>query len=267
MPVIDPRLSEEHVQNLWSEYFEKRTPRLRNELMEAYLPLVRIIAQKLFAGLPNTVEYEDLVMSGVFGLSEAIERYSLDRGVKFQNFAHFRIRGSMVDELRVQDWVPRGVRAAVKTYKQAYEEFANTFHQDPTEDDMMDLLDITRDEVREMSASLYNTSTPQSLQVSTSSDDSEGSPLQDTLRANLDVFDEVSLKLRVEGLKHHISGVVSRLKPREQLTVHLYYAQGLTLSQVGKVIGVSESRVCQIQTKALEAISAALKPSDLPPPN
>ncbi|MDQ4005428.1 MAG: FliA/WhiG family RNA polymerase sigma factor [Actinomycetota bacterium] len=216
----------------------------RDRLVLHYAPLVKFVAGRLAAGLPSSVDDADLVSAGVFGLIDAIERYDSGRGVKFETFAMPRIRGAILDELRAMDWVPRSIRSEARGMTLARDELIGKLGREPTDDEVAEQMGISRPELAS-SLAMISRSFVLSLQTPVGPDE-EAPTLSDGIAAvDSDpaiAFDDPALLL---------PEAIAGLPERERHIVSLYYYEGMTLAEVGEVLGVSESRVCQVLGRCL----------------
>jgi RNA polymerase sigma factor for flagellar operon FliA len=232
----------------WTTYKETGDIGIRNELMVQYLPLVKYVASKVAAGLPSNVEQDDLESYGLFGLIDAIEKFEPERGFKFETYAVPRIRGSILDELRVVDWVPRSTRARIKALDKELAA-AEAYGFDVPHDDMAERLGMTEVQYRQVILD-STTSALSALEAPTSQSSEEQLTLADVvpdLSKSLDIAD-------LDSLFQYVAGSIGELSERERFVLALYYFEGLTLAEIGAILGVTESRVCQIHTKACRGI-------------
>jgi RNA polymerase sigma factor for flagellar operon FliA len=218
-------------QTLWRSFRAKPDDRaLRDRLILTYAPLVKYVAGRLGSGLPAHVEEEDLVSYGLLGLIGAIERYDPDRDVKFETYAIARIKGAIIDELRSLDWVPRSVRARAREIERAMAALEAKLHRPPTDEEIANQVGITTEELE---VALIDTI-----------EDTEAPSPESSLSAT--------------ELKEALGEAIARLPEREKLVVTLYYYEELTLREIGEVLGVTESRVSQLHTKAILRLKARL---------
>src|SRR5829696_7376546 len=244
---IDPAAVESGIVAVWQAYADNRTSTNRDRLVLHYAPLVKYVAGRIGTGLPPHVDIADLVQSGIFGLVDAIERFEPDRGLKFETYAMQRIRGAILDDLRAQDWVPRSVRSRAREVERAMERFEATLHRTANDAEVAEELGITVDELRDLFAQLQLTSVA-ALDELIAAGRGAGS-LAETLpdqRAEdplAAMEDRENRKLLAEA--------IAQLGERDRTVVTLYYFENLTLAEIGKVLGVTESRVCQLHTRAV----------------
>lgn len=219
-----------------------------------YSPLVKFVAGRVGAGLPSTVENADLVSYGLFGLIDAIEKFDHERGLKFETYALSRIRGSIIDELRGLDWVPRSVRSRSREVERAYIELENELHRAPSDEEVADRVGIGIGELHDLFAavSFTNLAALDELMHSGESGVTLGDTVVDPrLAAPEDAFES-------ESLKEVIGGALHLIPERERIIIALYYYEGFTLAEIGQVLGVTESRVSQLHSKAMLQLRAKL---------
>jgi RNA polymerase sigma factor for flagellar operon FliA len=233
---------------LWDGYVATRDPALRDRLILHYAPLVKYVAGRVGSGLPAHVEHADLVSYGTFGLIDAITRYEPTREVKFESYAMSRIRGAIIDELRSTDWIPRSVRMKARQFERTVAELEARLRRTPSDEEVADAMEIDVEEVRKFlgQLSLVNVVALDELLT----DDDGGSPsLGDTLQDS-SALDPQAAAEHGEA-RQMLARAVEHLPEREKVVVSLYYFEGLTLADIGRVLGVTESRICQLHTKAV----------------
>jgi RNA polymerase sigma factor for flagellar operon FliA len=259
----EPQLAEEAaaerdstLAELWKGYKDTASVEARNRLILHYAPLVKYVAGRVSAGLPHTIEQADLVSYGMFGLIDAIEKFDLARGFKFETYAISRIRGSIIDELRSIDWVPRSMRAKSRAVEKAYTKLENRLHRTPSEGEVAQELGMSEQELQNLfgQISFFGLLALEET-VSVGADRSESVTIGDTIPdRNLGPVGT----FEVEETKEMLVQAINRLPEREKLVLSLYYYEGLTLGQIGNVLHITESRVCQIHTKAVLQLRAKL---------
>ncbi len=238
------------LKDLWRRYKHEGDERARERLVVAYSPLVKYVSGRMASGLPAHVEEADLISYGLVGLISAIERFELEREIKFETYAVTRIKGSIIDELRSLDWVPRSVRARARAIERANSKLEHSLQRAPTDEEMAAELDITVSEFQDSLLQISNSTIAALDELWTVSDSSgDQVSLLDTLEDPL-AEDPASIMDATE-LKDRIADAISRLPEREKLVVALYYYENLTLREIGEVLGVTESRVSQLHTKAV----------------
>jgi RNA polymerase sigma factor FliA len=233
---------------LWASYVADRAPALRDRLILHYAPLVKYVAGRVGSGLPAHVEQADLVSYGTFGLIDAITRYQPSREVKFESYAMARIRGAIIDELRSTDWIPRSVRMKARQFERTVATLESRLRRSPTDEEVAAEMDVDVEEVRKFlgQLSLVNVVALDELL----SDDEGGAPrLVDTLQ-DPSALDPQAMAEHGEA-RQLLARAVEQLPEREKVVVSLYYFEGLTLADIGRVLGVTESRICQLHTKAV----------------
>ena len=245
------------LKDLWRRYKSSGDERARERLVIAYAPLVKYVAGRLSSGLPAHIEEADLISYGLTGLISAIERFDLSREIKFETYAITRIRGSILDELRTLDWVPRSVRARAKEIERANMKLEARFQRAPTDDEVAGELNISVDDFHEVLLQISN-STIVALDELWSVSDSGGDQvsLLDTL-PDRGAPDPQQLVDQGE-LRDRIADAIAALPEREKLVIALYYYENLTLREIGEVLGVTESRVSQLHTKAVLRLRSKL---------
>ncbi len=244
----------EETQRIWSEYKRTRTCRLRNALMERYLPIVKYNADRIAAKLPDEVENDDLMSAGVFGLMDAIDAFDLGRGVKFETYCAARIRGAILDELRAMDWVPRLVRNRAHKLEQATRGLEAELGRAPTEGELAKRMNLPREEFDK----LIRDATAVSL-VSLSRKCYES----DSSRAvrEIDVLEDKRGRNPVsEVQKQDLKNMITRgLNRAERLILILYYYEQMTMKEIGATLDLSESRVSQMHSSILNRLKNQLR--------
>jgi RNA polymerase sigma factor FliA len=245
------------MQALWREYRARKDPALRDRLIVTYAPLVKYVAGRLGSGLPAHVDDEDLVSYGLLGLIGAIERYEPDRDVKFETYAIARIRGAIIDELRALDWVPRSVRSRAREIERAIGELESKLGRVPSDEEIAAKIGITTEELDESLSEISRSSIAALDELwSVGGSDGDQVALIDTIE-DTEAPDPQGALSRTE-LREAIADAIARLPEREKLVVTLYYYEELTLREIGEVLGVTESRVSQLHTKAILRLKARL---------
>jgi RNA polymerase sigma factor for flagellar operon FliA len=248
----------EEVGVIWDRFFkDRRDQDARERLIITYAPLVKFVAGRVRAALPPSVDHGDLVSYGMIGLIDAIERFDRKREVKFETFAIPRIRGSMLDELRALDWVPRSVRAKGRELERAMTKLQSTLRRDPTEEELATELELPVDEIRErLDASAAMSIVALEDITTVGSDEGDRVSLLDTL-ADLGA-EQPGEAIEAEETRHALLQSIDALADRERKVIVLYYFEGFTLARIGDILGVTESRVSQIHSKAVLALRARM---------
>ena len=242
-------MSSEDIQTLWTDFRQTGDQNARDRLILNYSPLVKYVAGRLGAGLPTHVEESHLVSYGLIGLLGAIERFDPTREIKFETFAISRIRGAIIDELRALDWVPRSVRSRARDIEWAIGQLEAQLHRAPTDEEIAKKLDITFDELEDSLDEISRSSIVALDELWTVTSTGDQISLIDTLE-DPDSIDPQRNLTDIE-LRQAIAEAISSLPEREKIVVTLYYYEELTLREIGDVLGVTESRVSQLHTKAI----------------
>jgi RNA polymerase sigma factor for flagellar operon FliA len=248
----------EDVQTLWRRFRATNDQQVRDRLILTYAPLVKFVAGRVGSGLPSHVDDEDLMSYGLLGLIRAIERYDPGREVKFETYAIPRIRGAIIDELRAMDWVPRSVRGRAREIERAIGELEGRLGRAPTDEEIAQRLGLSQQELDESLGEISRTSVV-ALDELWSVSGGDQVALIDTLEDTTGPSPQSALA--ETELKEAIGEALARLPEREKLVVTLYYYEELTLREIGEVLGVTESRVSQLHTKAVLRLKASLTAS------
>ncbi|MBW3562198.1 MAG: RNA polymerase sigma factor WhiG [Actinobacteria bacterium] len=249
---VDPEVREQ-----WERYRDGGEPGVREKLILQYAPLVKYVAGRVGVGLPSSIEHGDLVSYGMFGLIDAIERFDLEKGVKFETYAITRIRGAIIDELRSVDWVPRSVRSKARTIDKAMQHLEGKLKRTPTDEELAAEVGVSLTVLEDMLEKVSFTSVvalDEALNVG--GEDGGRVALVDTLQDLTSVGPEENVD-DVET-KRLLVEAIERLSEREQKVIAFYYFEGLTLAQIGGILGVTESRICQIHTKAVLSLRSKM---------
>lgn len=253
----DPNLDD------WLLYKKTADLGARERLIVNYLPLVKYVAGRVGAGLPQSVEHADLVSYGVFGLIDAIEKFDLGRGFKFETYAISRIKGAILDELRSIDWVPRSVRGKQRSVETATRKLEAELHRLPIEGELAVELELSVDQLRDVRTQIGNVYVSGFDDIAIPGDDHS---VEDSLPDGApNIVDGLTVEQDIDLMRRTIAAGTERLTDRERIVLTLYYHDGLTLAEIGDVLGVTESRVCQIHTKAVLQLRALLSASELEP--
>ncbi|MDJ1132566.1 RNA polymerase sigma factor WhiG [Streptomyces iconiensis] len=252
-----PRAVPGTLDELWRSYKATGDSRLREQLILHYSPLVKYVAGRVSVGLPANVEQADFVSSGVFGLIDAIEKFDPERSIKFETYAITRIRGAMIDELRALDWIPRSVRQKARAVERAYATLEAKLRRSPSEAEVASEMDIPVEELHGVFSqlSLANVVALEEL-LHVGGDGGDRLSLMDTLEDT--AADNPVEVAEDRELRRLLARAINTLPDREKTVVTLYYYEGLTLAEIGQVLGVTESRVSQIHTKSVLQLRAKL---------
>ena len=228
----------------------------KDKLIMEYAPLIKFIAQKIAVRLPSNIELDDLISSGVIGLMDAIEKYDPSRDNKFKTYAEFRIRGSILDELRAQDWVPRSVRDKAKLLDRTIVKLEASLGRNATEDEICESLGINMEEFHD----LVNQVRP----VSMLSIDEAATFSNVDKKSILNILEGSKLnnphsQLNIKNIKEVIARAIEELPEKQRLVLSLYYYEDLNLKEIGQVLEVTESRVSQLHAQAVARLRAKLQ--------
>lgn len=239
---------------LVQQYLASRDPALREEIIMRYLPLVHFVLGRL--GLSQTAgqDYEDAVSQGIIGLIEAVDRYDLAYGTQFSTYATLRIRGKVIDQLRAHDWLSRGARQRARKIQNAIDTLWEKFQRQPTDEELADFLNLDENSYRQ--ALLDSSHTLVSLDTAVVNDGNEVISLHELLAD--EVQQDPDEQIEDEELKNILIQAIKSLPEREQIVLSLYYYERLTFKEIGAVLDVSESRACQLHTKAVMSLRARI---------
>lgn len=243
--------------DLWVQYKEHGSKLAKDKILAEYTSLVKYTAQRISLNLPKSVELDDLIGSGVFGLIKAVETFDLSLGFKFETFATHKIRGAILDELRAQDWVPRSIRTKSKNLQSTYARLEQDLGRIPYDDEVADELGVTMSEFESLLTEVAPT-TIVSLeeQLPSRGGDAKSLTLIDTIGdpSGADPLKE----LGYQEVKRILKETIGDLPEKEKLVVALYHYEELTLREIGQVLGITESRVSQIHSKAMIKLRSRL---------
>ena len=245
------------LKDLWRRYKQSGDERARERLVVAYSPLVKYVSGRMASGLPAHVDEADLISYGLVGLISAIERFQPEREIKFETYAITRIKGAIIDELRTLDWVPRSVRARAREIERVNTKLEHKLQRAPTDEEMAHELGVSVKEFQEQLLQISNSTIAALDELWTVSDASgDQVSLLDTLQ-DPDAPDPAAA-MDATDLKDRVADAIARLPEREKLVIALYYYENLTLREIGEVLGVTESRVSQLHTKAVLRLRSRL---------
>jgi RNA polymerase sigma factor for flagellar operon FliA len=252
------RLDDAQARELWRRYKEEGDQNARDRLILAYAPLVKYVAGRMSSGLPAHIEEADLISYGLLGLIGALERFDPAREIKFETYAIARIKGSIIDELRSLDWVPRSVRSKAREIEKAISVLEARLHRAPTDDEIASALGMRPDEFQQTLTQISNTSIVALDELwSISGSDGDASSLIDTIEDPKSR--DPSRMLDLSEMKARLAAAIDALPKREKIVIALYYYENLTLREIGEVLGVTESRVSQLHTKAILRLKGRLR--------
>lgn len=238
----------DNIDKVWEKYQETNSPELREELITAYAHIVKQVAGRMAIHLGQHMDFDDLISYGIFGLIDAVDKFDMLKGVKFETYASLRIRGAIIDGIRNMDWVPRTLRQQNKKFDQSYAKLESDLGREPTEQELSQKLSMTVEEVRDSmnkSAVIGLVSLDDYMEQNSSFDVGQE---EDTPEGNFNRKELHSI----------LTQAIENLTEKERMVVSLHYFEDLTLREISKVVKVSESRVSQIHTKALLKMQGSL---------
>lgn len=245
------------IQGLWSRYRARGCRSAREELIMAYAPLAKQVVDSLRPRGSASVDYEDMIGAALIGLIDAIDRYDPERGVQFQTYATWRVRGAVLDMLRSMDWVPRSIRHKEADLQQAYERLESELGRSATDEEVADALSITPEELARSLEEIAPLAVLSLEETLARGHGDQTLTLTDTLADPSATAPEDYAERR--ELLRLLSGAIEALPEQERIVVTLYYYEGLTLKEVGRVLNVTESRACQVHSKAILRLQAKMQ--------
>jgi RNA polymerase sigma factor for flagellar operon FliA len=251
-----PQDSRSDLDDLWSAYKADGDEDAREELILNFSPLVKYVAGRLSAGLPSSVDNGDLISYGIFGLIDAIEKFEPERGIKFETYAIARIKGAILDELRALDWVPRSVRAKAREIERAYIALEHKLRRVPSDEEVAEEMGVDYEDLQAIYTKLSYSSVVSFEEIWSGGDREERAPAVSSIKDD-SAADPVSIFEDGE-MKDILASAIERLPDREKTVIALYYYEGLTLREIGEILGVTESRISQLHTKAVIRLRARL---------
>ena len=246
------RRTKDELAKIWADFERTKDPALKNVLAEEYYQIVRYTAERMIERLPHNVQVEDLIGAGVFGLLDAITKFDRARGVKFETYCVGRIRGSMLDELRAMDWVPRLTRARANKLEQAYTKLEREHGRSPTDAEVAKELGLSVDKLDDLHREVSGASLL-SLQHRTLGREEDA--------AGVEVMEDegAAAPLTESAKRDFIEFCKKKLSTKERNVMMLYYYEELTFKEIGAILTISESRVCQLHTKLVARLRGFLK--------
>ena len=243
-------------EELWLEYRRTRDPSIREAFIKQYAPLVKYVAGKVAMGMPQNVEFDDLVGFGVFGLIDAIDKYDPEKNVKFKTYAVNRIRGQIYDELRQIDWVPRSVRAKTREIETTVSSLEAHLGRSASDLEVAKAMGMNESEYLKTIHKISGTSLISLNDAWHSGDDRDGMSIVDSIESPSSQNPDVIIEKEV--IRQVIITTINELPDNEKKVLILYYYEDLTLKDIGKVLEVTESRVSQLHTKAILKLRSKL---------
>ena len=249
-------VEEKTEEELWHEFKKTKSPAIRDKFIRQYMPLVKYVAGKVSTGMPDSVEFDDLVGYGQFGLLDAINKFDPDKNVKFKTYAVTRIRGAIFDELREQDWVPRSVRQKSREIEDAIGNLEAKLGRSATDAEVAESMGMSENEYQTAIMKVSGTSILSLNDVWYSGDDSDHMSIQDNIESPACLNPDVIVER--EEVRKVIIEAINELPQNEKMVIVLYYNEDLTFREIGQVLNVSESRISQLHTKANMRLRAKL---------
>ncbi|HLE38761.1 MAG TPA: FliA/WhiG family RNA polymerase sigma factor [Acidimicrobiia bacterium] len=241
----------QEIGGLWARFKESADPSAREGLIIHFSPLVKFVAGRVGVGLPRNVEQSDLISYGMFGLIDAIDKFEPERNIKFETYAVNRIKGAILDELRALDWVPRSVRARAREIQRSLDELEHRLKRSATEDELAAHMGVPLDTLQGQLGEIAGLGFV-ALDELVDPGDRTSATLGDLLSDPKAM--EPGGPFDQQETRYFLSDAINRLPERERLVITLYYFEGLTLAEIGDVLGVTESRICQIHTKSVMSL-------------
>jgi RNA polymerase sigma factor FliA len=229
---------------------------LKERLVLEHAPLIRYIVNRIAVRLPSHIDLDDLHNTGVIGLMDAIDKYDPDKNCKFKTYAEFRIKGAILDQLRSLDWVPRSIRQKSRRLEQAYAEVEQRLGRSATNSEIAESLGIELEEFHYLVDQVRGISMVNLDELRSGADSDQA--------AYGDIFEDVKaenpfLSLKSRELRQAVADCISSIPEKERLVISLYYYEDLNMKEIGSILGITESRVCQIHTKAVARLRAKLR--------
>lgn len=243
---------EDNKQKLWEEYSKKKTPALQEKLIIEYAGLVKIVAGRLSMYLGYNVEYDDLVGYGIFGLIDAIDKFDYTKGVKFETYASLRIRGAILDQIRKMDWIPRSIRQKQRKLDLAYQNLELKYGRMASDEEVAKELEIGLEELEQWQ---NQTKITNIISLDEFMDQGSEGSIDQNFALSYEQPDKI---LEKQELKDLLIKTLETLTEKEKTVIILYYYEELTLKEISRILEVSESRVSQLHTKALQKMKGKL---------
>lgn len=243
-------------EELWVNYKKNKDPAIREAFIRQYAPLVKYVAGKVAVGMPHSVEFEDLVGFGVFGLIDAIDKFDPEKNVKFKTYAVTRIRGAIFDELRSIDWVPRSVRQKTREIEETIVDLEAKLGRPASDAETAIALGVSEDEYSKMLLKISSTSVLSLSDVWYSGEDADKISIGDSIESPVSLNPDSQIER--DEIKRVIVQAINELPDKEKKVLVLYYYEDLTLKEIGEVLEVTESRISQLHTKAIMRLRSKL---------
>lgn len=256
------KLSEPEVEQLWRKYFKDKSDRdVREKLIIQYINLTKYVVSRIRVNLPTSIATEDIAGYATEGLIDAIERYSPDKGTRFETYALMRIRGTIIDKIRSQDWVPRTTRKRFKDIQKTTLELQQALGRQPSVDEIAQKMDLPKEKIQNTIIEMENSNFVSIHEKRGGETSSEGVEILDTI-VDSNAKDPMA-QMEEKDVKKELSVALSRLPERERMILALYYHENLTLKEIGTTLQISESRVCQLHAQAIMKLKNLLSTNNL----
>ncbi|HEY3373940.1 MAG TPA: RNA polymerase sigma factor WhiG [Candidatus Aquicultor sp.] len=248
---------ETNISELWLDFKTNECQDARDNLILHYAPLVKYIAGRISANLPQSVDQADLVSYGIFGLIDAIEKFDMSREIKFETYAINRIKGAIIDEIRALDWVPRSVRYRARQLERVFYDLENQLRRPPTDQEVAQAMGVTVEEHNDLLSQLSYTSVLALEELWNVGDKDDKVSLIDSIEDASSP--DPAQTFEFAEIKEILADAIRKLPERERTVISFYYYDGLTLREIGEILGVTESRVSQLHTKAILRLKAKMR--------
>ncbi|MFS1513174.1 sigma-70 family RNA polymerase sigma factor [Chengkuizengella sp. SCS-71B] len=241
---------------LWKQWKKHSDLEIKKKLIESYIPLVQFVVNRVAIGLPKNITHDDLQSYGVIGLIDALDKFDYERGLKFETYASWRIRGSILDHLRKGDWVPRSIREKSKKLEEAYRTLEQKHLRSVSDHEVCEYLDVSESDFNKMLQEISIT-TLYSLDEPVQEEETE------TRKSLLVDKSAIQPESKVEELhlKKTLTKAIEKLTEKERIVVSLYYYEDLSLSEISEVMSLTPSRISQLHSKAILRLRGAIKSS------
>lgn len=242
------------IEGLWRTYNESRDPDLRNDIVMYYSSLVKFVAIRMRGTYKNYAQMDDVVNQGIIALIDAVEKFDASKGFKFETFATIKVKGAIIDYIRAQDWVPRRLRKMSTDMEDAYNNLYSELGRQPTNAEIAKKLNITTEQLDRVMESTYSFNLLSYEEVVWQKMSAMGDePATDSIE------ESPERKLMENELREQLGNAIDSLNERERTVISLYYYEKLKLKEIAQVIGVTESRVCQIHSAAIMKMRGSMK--------
>ncbi|WP_010093395.1 FliA/WhiG family RNA polymerase sigma factor [Ornithinibacillus scapharcae] len=242
-------------QELWERWKNHQDNDAANELIQQYMHLVNYHVERTISHLPSSVLREDIKSLGLYGLYDALKKFDLDRDLKFDTYASFRIRGAIIDGLRKEDWLPRSIREKTKKIEQVTQQLIQRYQRDPSSEEIAKVLDMP---VEEVETYVRDALVANMLSIEEKPKDSKHKE-----GIGYTIPDETSVQPETQVIRNEqykeLANSIKGLKENEQMIISLFYNEGLTFTEIGQVLGLTTSRISQIHKKAIFKLKNTLK--------